>query len=814
MAHYRRSPSSSPDPLTMSQETFFSSPTKATQRKPLSTTSGNAQTQDFWINPLPTQDSHSQPPTKNSKTSKKPGSPWHFRVTVQAGQGGIQNQAPTGLSSPSMRFTDHARTTTVPLKSADNSPQPGNQSKGTWAQGSLHSPMKRKGTPKPNSLPAKSVSQQRPITGEGEAKPEKIASSRRYTRRSKNSLETPELRLSKQTITPENRAFESQSHEQERPPLFSMTKEEASSTFMKCRQRQKAPTAVQNYEVEEIDVPSIASPQTADHIDEHKDFDSIIESEGFSMVSVSSLPFTHHNSSDTGNPSLSDLRSSSSTENILTSTASSYSPSSSTTSKATGILQSPKILDKPSHEMTKLSRVVQAGVALQDALGPDSQQIPSSSKTHPLSSPMVSTRKSVTHRRGELFDGFGAGTRRELRAGLRLGEELAKRPEMVSTLDTPTDNSMKEVVTNDRSPKYPTLPTAAQAGEHGPKQPGPSAKLHYPVPLNTQLPSPATSRTDFEEFDRMSWRASTPAQAENSALFSKTLASGTSQELDQTRCDNTMTIREAEWQRERDAVSKQIQMANSSQVIVIDSDSDVQGKDDPFGEGSEIDDVWQEEAQSSHTVESTLDLPNLLFKAEKPRPRRSQLPSPWLDKHNKLRRQIDPLEESDLFWNAVVDGGKPSSSQSEGVLSGRPPSPRFPVLDAALSPPKDNETSNQVTPPQSSSACTIQAPASGFKENFKSKSTSYPVTGQSIPGTFTILDELFGDDEETDDSYREEASTNQSSDDDPEADAGARENTSTEKEALAQNVGAMYPPLTFSKEAESKLVVRLKSRVS
>ena len=107
--------------------------------------------------------------------------------------------------------------------------------------------------------------------------------------------------------------------------------------------------------------------------------------------------------------------------------------------------------------------------------------------------------------------------------------------------------------------------------------------------------------------------------------------------------DTPLTVR---IQRERAAVSKQIEEANTSQVIVIDSDDDTGlGEDEDEYDG----DIWQEEANSSRSMpEPSPQIHEALLQKEPPKPRRSKLPNTW-----RKDRQIIYSDEVDQEQNVV-----------------------------------------------------------------------------------------------------------------------------------------------------------------
>ena len=119
----------------------------------------------------------------------------------------------------------------------------------------------------------------------------------------------------------------------------------------------------------------------------------------------------------------------------------------------------------------------------------------------------------------------------------------------------------------------------------------------------------------------MSWKASSPMNEPELPTVQRP-----NDEADSEPYENT-PLREARWQREREAVSKQIEEANTSQVIVIDSDDDTGvGEDNDEDDG----DIWQEEANSSRSMpETPPQVPEALLQNEPPKPRRSKLPNTW-----------------------------------------------------------------------------------------------------------------------------------------------------------------------------------------
>ncbi|ETN37178.1 uncharacterized protein HMPREF1541_08168 [Cyphellophora europaea CBS 101466] len=222
------------------------------------------------------------------------------------------------------------------------------------------------------------------------------------------------------------------------------------------------------------------------------------------------------------------------------------------------VYSSPKLPSPPRQSKKDVSpgadtlpprRVVKAGKALCGALA-DPEMVDENLQQTPSS-----TKDGFLH-------GFSSGTKRELRAGLRFGEELAKK----SSTDVPATN-----VESRTSQTNTTQGTQVWRGEtvvqHSPvvtdlasqtkdrhNVPSSVAKLSKSPLSNTQLKCPELADYTTET------RQQTPqskSQESNPQL--------------QTSRERRL---EHEWQLEREAVSQQIDRATPSKVIVIDSSDD------------------------------------------------------------------------------------------------------------------------------------------------------------------------------------------------------------------------------------------------
>ena len=414
---------------------------------------------------------------------------------------------------------------------------------------------------------------------------------------------------------------------------------------------------------------------SADPTESHREFDTILESEGFSMVSVESLQSvgnfsnrSEHEASfeETASQEGADRRSSGLADGeklTAVSPPTSNEPSVARNSVVSvqtpgGLEVTPSIPSKP-HPITTIStrtvdepmdgtprmeRVKRAGSALQDVPSPQQQaaylgptnlaspfHVKQDAGFYPELSPQA--RKSSTPPGGAMndpFSGFSAATRRELRAGLRLGEELAKREQTSSPVEKTAQHGHLQLAdstpVNLKEPSldHKALKTTIEARE--------DQVFRNSIGSNRQLPSPRSSEFDRDE-DRMSWKAQTPNHPSVSTPKAKV----------DTFTEDDWKV---EYQREKNAVVRQIQQANASQVIVINSDDEDLDSSErsSVGLGSEVKSGLRDPEPS-----------RVLVKSEISKPHRSKLPSPW----RRAESQVVSCE-SDLFW-------QPDQGRSEGA---------------------------------------------------------------------------------------------------------------------------------------------------
>ncbi|KAK2809134.1 hypothetical protein FQN49_008647, partial [Arthroderma sp. PD_2] len=387
---------------------------------------------------------------------------------------------------------------------------------------------------------------------------------------------------------------------------------------------------------------------TKDPTEEHREFDSIMESEGFSMVSLNTLPSARQrlrqlfesqpgrtkspksNAVPLASQKISPKPTSMAavSPNISTTQSSSKRPHSQLYEAISSLQQSsprdiasrpqrtprlnpissvrpppapipaPTTIHTKRRPLARLCRVIRAGIALHGLLDRRRQsgnlQTPFSSPNTDHMDDMEATRQRLDH----LFQDFNMETRRELRAGVRFGEELAKRLRQPGgkrrELPVTRESTKLQEVTSMRPSEtvaYPEL-----GGVEGLEtSPVPDRQNGQITKSPRQEPSPAEDNGD-------------------------------------TSMDSLMARREAEWRREREAISRQIEMANDSQVIVINSDDGVsQPAIDPgIGDLAEGRSEGRSGKSSEERAEEVL-----------------------MDEQEELEEEVDYGEETDIWQQAA-----------------------------------------------------------------------------------------------------------------------------------------------------------------
>ena len=394
---------------------------------------------------------------------------------------------------------------------------------------------------------------------------------------------------------------------------------------------------------------------TKDPTDEHTEYDTIMESEDFSMISLESISSIGRSFGNAGRDLPSQRRSpvkpktrverlkkgspakrhalgmKANTSGIGSKSVMASSPpviqlqqiSTPAVDFSSPQLPPPRPAQAPrpinnQRSSSVLSEAMQSGIALQDVLHNQGVKPGNSFLRSPFTSPAKQAagehqeQETIQGKFNDLFSGFGPGTQRELRAGLRLGEELAER----YGGSTPgNEEAQKNNLSGNEYPDdtkttigYPALPESVE----------------YPALSETRQASVTQA---YEEDDKMSWKADSPPRI--------SITHGQSSDRSpprQARNQDHREAKERQWQREREEVSRRIAEANTSKVIVIDSDEEDGPQDDGLEDDDDDDgeDIWMQEAQrcnTRHTDER--DRPNTAQGEESMKPRRSKIPSPW-----------------------------------------------------------------------------------------------------------------------------------------------------------------------------------------
>ncbi|KAH8424159.1 putative AT DNA binding protein [Aspergillus melleus] len=340
-----------------------------------------------------------------------------------------------------------------------------------------------------------------------------------------------------------------------RTPMPPRTYPTPTSSLVDEEKRDSAPSASSENPTTNDSLRPDESHPTEDPTDEQREFDSIIESEGFSMVSLDTLPSAKQHGLDGKEDSkigksalrrvwnqdtigslqrrasrdepdtVSSSRARQSSREPRTTRHSrqpSNRPGSSSAKpkpvKRLSPLVSPPATSVPKSigkgPLSRLARMIRLGVALEGTMrhaydSPDIMVTPHI----PNSGDQVSDMDASRKRMEILFSNFNPKMHHELRGALRFGHELARRKR----------HAELETIKPRKATKSPITDTPRANGRDSAR---PSTTPLQQVNSNRRPQSPSTM----------------------------------------------MKRRMEEWQREREAISREIQMANTSQVIVIGSD--------------------------------------------------------------------------------------------------------------------------------------------------------------------------------------------------------------------------------------------------
>ncbi|OJD13281.1 hypothetical protein AJ78_06241 [Emergomyces pasteurianus Ep9510] len=446
---------------------------------------------------------------------------------------------------------------------------------------------------------------------------------------------------------------------------------------------------------------SITQP-LGDPTTQHREFDSILESEGFSMVSLDTLPSARQQLNNSlqraVNQGMINSTNKAPKKEMLStskSEAQHVRPSASGPSDKENVYISPQSrpmsqssrqqrrssqqlhpnpgeeLSSPQHPPTlaiqpprpvektrlaKLVRVIRTGIALQGVLDRRRRNSRLESPFSNPGHPRIDDSEAARQRLDALFQGFGIETQRELRAGLRFGEELAKR-----LRESESKRKREEPESVAETPQAPAVFTISDNNNNRLGYPDIGSSVSKRVSQHSVW---TQAKSDLD--GKTAQLTSTPSDKNQSP---------------QRPISSEMARREGQWQRERDAISRQIQQANSSQVIVIDSDDGSPAKNPPGNEEVEelqendpvdeedYEDIWQQEARDTESQSETASFVEL-NREEIIKPPRRVLPTPW-----KRNEEADPSQDEEAtpgpqpYWTtrqneyAILPSGKSQTAR-------------------------------------------------------------------------------------------------------------------------------------------------------
>ncbi|KAH7093065.1 hypothetical protein FB567DRAFT_514572 [Paraphoma chrysanthemicola] len=296
----------------------------------------------------------------------------------------------------------------------------------------------------------------------------------------------------------------------------------------------------------------------------------------------------------------------------------------------------PAPIAPPKTETPRLGRVVTAGVALQGVLDP-------SRLTPEPSQKMLDEKRE---RLDDLFRGFSEGTRRELQAGLRLGEQLAQNhnkeesplartaPDKSSAGPAPKEGVFK----THRKAQQPRLltPEDQEADTVAPAPESVMGEVQYPsldvAATEKSLPSPAES----EDGDEMSWQVDTPPAVTG----------------------NTERMRA-------------VIITDRTEEIHVASAAATSSGAATTAQQEDYSDIWQEEASRSSNTADTDEAPQVqdLFEPGVIPPARAKLPRTWRRKSGNHFQYSDEAESPPQPHEAAID---PAANVPEVVVEDAP----------------------------------------------------------------------------------------------------------------------------------------------
>jgi len=279
-----------------------------------------------------------------------------------------------------------------------------------------------------------------------------------------------------------------------------------------------------------------------------------------------------------------------------------------------------------------LGRAVTAGVALQGLLDPTRLTPEASQKA------LDENRDQLD----DLFRGFSESTRKELQAGLRLGEQLAEGQTKEASPPLPSSPIRGQPKTAPKQGVFRTRRKYSQSRlltpedqDHvvTPKEPTPTADVQYPTLDADEMESAPLSPARSE--NEMSWRVDTPSRAAVSAAQANTnTTEDEAKESESARQDDYADI----WQEE----------ASRSSNLEVEA---------PADDGSPIHDLFTEDVPA--------------------RPARGKLPRTWRRKNASDFHYSDEAESPKEPTSARTDVGASNQADDneDEVIDDQSPSP-------------------------------------------------------------------------------------------------------------------------------------------
>ena len=334
-------------------------------------------------------------------------------------------------------------------------------------------------------------------------------------------------------------------------------------------------------------------------------------------------------------------------------------------------LPPPPPVQKPSSNNTRREspprKVVDAGMALQGAVSSPDESNSTTSQSEASQTPELGKH--------DFFGGFSSGTKRELRAGLRFGEELAKhqRPSPLSSQVANKESANSRTASLDKSNIQikPQVTTQVWRGE--------AVVQHSPFATDSYA---QTKKNDHKR--------SLDGRRDNSALLSSELgatktssqaaiSSSQTPKTSLTEVDiaqlKTTERREHEWQLEREAVSREIEDTSPSKVVVIDGDDDEEASDPGSGMGRHETIPTQQTHQRRQRAQRDLEETSNLTRAEREAGYTSAQAHP--EDKEILRRSLasdiseeEADDEEDIWLQEAKDqSSSPRDQDSAGMFS-------------------------------------------------------------------------------------------------------------------------------------------------